>query len=220
MVKYVIFDMDGTLFDTEPLYKEAWLKTLIDWNFSDPLAIHALCVGTGQAEIIEVLKKHGEEHRDYSTIFDYRNEHYYYKLIEKSIPLKAGCIEILDFLRDNGIKIALATSTHEKTARGNLKKAGVIDYFDAIVTGDMVDYGKPAPDIFLKAGEMIGADAEQTFVCEDSYGGIRGAHAAGMKPIMVVDTLAPTDEMEKLTYAIGNSLFDVIELIKKENNII
>ena len=220
MINYVIFDMDGTLFDTEPLYKEAWIKTLEDWNIPDPAGLHPLFVGTGEAEIIEILKKAGGEHRDYSSIFAYRNDHYYYKLIEKNIPLKAGCIEILEFLREKGIKIALATSTHAKTAHGNLKKAGVLEYFDAIVTGDMIERGKPAPDIFLKAGELICADIDETIVCEDSFSGIKGAYAARMKPVMVIDRLYPTDDIAKLTYAIGNSLFDVIDLIKKENNFI
>ena len=220
MINYVIFDMDGTLFDTEPLYKEAWIKTLEDWNLPDPEGLHPLFVGTGETEIIEILKKAGGEHRDYSSIFNYRNEHYYYKLIEKSIPLKAGCIEILEFLREKGIKIALATSTHAKTAHGNLKKAGVFGFFDAIVTGDMIEHGKPAPDIFMKAGELICSNVDETIVCEDSFSGLKGAHAAGMKPVMVIDQLEPTPEIKKLTYAIGNSLFDVIDLIKKENNYI
>ncbi|MBE6584163.1 MAG: HAD family phosphatase [Ruminococcaceae bacterium] len=220
MINYVIFDMDGTLFDTEPLYKEAWIKTLVDWNLPDPEGLHPLFVGTGEAEIIEILKKAGGEHRDYSSIFSYRDEHYYYKLIEKSIPLKAGCVEILEFLREKGIKIALATSTHAKTAHGNLKKAGVFDYFDKIVTGDMIQHGKPAPDIFLTAGELICADPDETIVCEDSFSGIKGAHAAKMKPVMVIDQLSPTPEIAKLTYGIGNSLFDVIDLIKKENKYI
>lgn len=220
MINYVIFDMDGTLCDTEPLYREAWVNTLKDWNFPEPETVHPKIIGMGEGEVLDLLNQIGDAERDYSAIFKYRDEHYYYKLIEKSIPLKAGCIEILEFLRDNGIKAAIATSTHSRTAHRNLKLAGIYDYFDAIVTGDMIERGKPAPDIFLKAGELMGADAAQTIVCEDSFNGIRGAHAANMKPVMVIDQLAPTDEIKQISYYIGDSLFDVIDLIKKENNII
>ena len=220
MINYVIFDMDGTLFDTEPLYREAWVSTLKDWGVPEPETVHPRIIGMGEGEVLEMLKAIGDKDRDYSEIFTYRDIHYYYKLIEKSIPLKPGCIEILEFMRDNGIKMAVATSTHARTAHRNLKLAGIYDYFDAIVTGDMISRGKPAPDIFLKAGELIGANIEEAMVCEDSFNGIRGAHSAKMKPVMVIDQLEPTDEIEQISYCIGRSLFDVIDLIKKENNII
>ena len=140
--------------------------------------------------------------------------------MEEELPLKPGCVEILDFLKENGIKMALATSTNKEMAHENLKRVGLYDYFEAIVTGDMIKRGKPNPDIFILAGKLIGADPSQTIVCEDSYTGIIGADKAGMKPFFVIDQLEPSEEIIPLTYAIGNSLFDVIEQIKKENNII
>ena len=83
----------------------------------------------------------------------------------------------------------------------------------------MIERGKPFPDIFLRAGELLGADPDTTAVCEDSYNGLIGAHRAKMKPLMVIDLLEPTDEIKTITYAINDTLFDVIDLIKKENNI-
>ena len=115
--------------------------------------------------------------------------------------------------------MAIATSTPMYITSNNMDKTGIGKYMDAVVTAEAVQNGKPAPDIFLEAAKRIGADPLYTIVCEDSINGIRGAHRAAMKPIMVVDRLAPTEETEELCYAICNSLFDVMELIKKENKI-
>jgi len=219
MIKYVIFDKDGTLLDTEKLFKKAWIRASADWGLSDPESLYPQLVGRAEALIVDILKNTYGGNRDYWPFFEHRNV-YLREYINEEIPLKSGCIEILDFLKCNGIKMALATSTRREMAHSNLKRVGIFDYFDAIVTGDMIENGKPNPDIFLLAGKLIGADPSQTIVCEDSYTGIIGADRAGMKPVMVIDQLEPTPEIEQLAYAIGNSLFDVIELIKKENNII
>lgn len=218
MINYVIFDMDGTLFDTERLYKKAWIKASVKWGLSDPEGFYPCVVGVSRAGIIEIMKNTYGADIDYLRFLEQRDE-YLKELTAKSVPLKAGCVEILSFLKKNGIRIALATSTRGDTARSNLKRTDIYEYFDAIVSGDMVENGKPAPDIFIKAGELIGADPQQTLICEDSFSGIIGAYSAKMKPVMVIDQLEPTDEIAKLTYAIGNSLFDVMELIKKENKL-
>lgn len=219
MIKYVIFDKDGTLLDTEKLFKKAWISASADWGLSNPEALYPRLVGRGENYIVDIMKEVYGEGRDYWPFFELRNV-YLREYIEQEIPLKPGCIEILDFLKENGIKMALATSSRREMANANLKRVGIYDRFDAIVTGDMIERGKPNPDIFILAGKLIGADPSQTIVCEDSYTGIIGADKAGMKPFFVIDQLEASEEIKPLTYAIGNSLFDVIEQIKKENNII
>jgi HAD superfamily hydrolase (TIGR01509 family) len=218
MINYVIFDMDGTLFDTEKLYRKTWIEIGEKWGFENMAELYPQVVGRSRELIIELMRSvYGEDH-DYTAFFAERTE-YFRSLTENEIPLKAGCFEILEFLKDNGIPCAVATSTKEPIASQNLKRAGVYGYFEAIVSGDMIERGKPFPDIFLKAGELLGADPNTTAVCEDSYNGLIGAHKAEMKPIMVIDLLEPTDEIKPITYAINDTLFDVIDLIKKENNI-
>ena len=94
-----------------------------------------------------------------------------------------------------------------------IRDAGLAPFFQKIICGDMVERSKPAPDIFLKAAEELGVNPEVCYVIEDSYNGIRGAHTAGMHPIMVPDMLPPTDEMEKLAEQIFPSLFEVRDFI-------
>ncbi len=215
MIRYMIFDMDGTLLDTERLYQKAWMDVGQKWKLERIEELYVNAIGRGNNTICEMLREH------YGSDFEaeqYMSERraYFAKLIEHSVPLKPGAVELLRFLKEKGIKMALATSTHMEIVQGNLQKTGIGAYFDAVVTGDMVEHGKPAPDIFLEAARRIGAKPSETAVCEDSYNGIRAAYAAKMKPILVVDLLPPTSEIESMCFKVYDSLFDVIDLMQKE----
>ncbi len=107
------------------------------------------------------------------------------------------------------MKIALASSTREGVVRQELSDAGIIDYFEAVVCGDMVEKSKPAPDIYIKACACLGVDSQHAYAIEDSYNGIRSAHAAGLSAIMVPDMSEPTEEMERLAVKILPDLCEV-----------
>ena len=218
MIKYVIFDMDGTLLDTEPLYEKSWVDIGEKWGLEGMAEKYPLIVGRSIESICSMMKEWFGEDFDASGFFEERMK-CFVELIGKEIPLKDGCMELLEFLKRQSIPMAIATSTPMYITSSNMQKTGIGKYADAVVTAEAVKNGKPAPDIFLEAARRIGADPLYTVVCEDSINGICGAHRAAMKPIMVVDRLVPTKETEELCYAICNSLFDVMELIKKENKI-
>ena len=130
------------------------------------------------------------------------------------LPMKPGVVELLSYLKDNGKKIALASSTRRETVVNQLRWADIIDYFDVIISGDMVARSKPAPDIFLKACEELRVSPEKAYAIEDSYNGIRAAHAGGLRPIMVPDLLEADDEMRELSECVCKSLNDVIDCLK------
>ena len=219
MIKYVIFDMDGTLLDTEPFYEQSWNETGKRWGV-DIRDMYAEYVCGRPLESIKVtLKERFGESFDSDGFMSERMT-LYAQLAEKNLKLKAGCREILDFLREHGIPCAVATSTVSELTNSNLERMEIRPLFDAVVTGDAVKNGKPSPDIFIEAGRRIGAVPEECIVCEDSYSGIIAAHRAGMKPIFIPDRQMPTEETDRLAYATVGSLLDVIELIKKENKII
>ncbi len=212
MIHSVIFDMDGTLLDTERIYQKAWMDVGQKWNLEGIEDLYVNAIGRGNNTICEMLREH------YGSDFEaeqYMSERraYFAKLIEHSVPLKPGAIELLRFLKDKGIKTALATSTHMDIVKENLRKTGIGEYLDAVVTGDMVEHGKPAPDIFLEAARRIGADPKHTAVCEDSHNGIRAAYAADMMPIMVLDILPVTKEIEAMCFKVCEGLLDVINLV-------
>lgn len=222
MIKYVIFDMDGTLLDTESVYKSSWVETGVKWGLDrkvmEDMYVPLIC-GRSVESSKRVLKDNFGEDFDSEGFMSERMA-LYSDLTSKELHLKKGCRELLDFLREQGIPMAVATSTVPEITNKNLKRMGLVDYFDAIVMSTMVKRGKPAPDIFIEAGRRINAKADECAVCEDSYSGIFGAYAAGMKPILIPDLLKPTKETDEVTYATVESLLDVIEIIKKENKII
>lgn len=134
------------------------------------------------------------------------------------LPMKPGVVELLTFLKEEGKKIALASSTRRQTVTNQLKDAGILDFFDQVICGDMVERSKPAPDIFLKACEELGVKPERAYAIEDSYNGIRAAHAGKLHPIMVPDLLPETAEMQEKAEVVLPDLLEVISYLKGDRH--
>ena len=219
MIKYVVFDKDGTLIDTEQFFFKSWVVVGEKWglegmeeSYFPHIAGKSVLLG------IEFLKNTYGEGLDAEGFMAERLA-MVREMLSGDIPFKSGCFELLDFLREQGIKIAIATSTTSDIAVANIERIGLRAKVDAVVCGDEVKNGKPYPDIFLEAGRRIGADPAETIVVGDSSFDMIGGYRAGMRPCMVIDHNPPSEEAAPLCYAVYKSLFDVIELIKRENNI-
>ena len=218
---YVIFDMDGVIVDSEAVYTAGYLHAaeLYDLPIEDMREAIGRATGvTDEMERAIMIGTFGHlpqfsMDKTYKACRDYFNN-----IVETGqMKLKPGAAEILRFLNDNKIPTGLASSSPRAVIEKVLKPHGVLQYFDAIVSGDMVERGKPDPEIFLKCAAQLGVPESkysEIFVIEDSHNGIRAARAAGMKPIMVPDLLPATDEMRRLSAAVLASLTDVIEWMK------
>ena len=194
----VVFDMDGVIFDSERATMVCWLELADKYVIPNIEEAFLACTGTTMARTREImLERYGEEF-PYDEYAKEASLMYHSKYDGGRLPMKKGVIELLTFLKDEGKKIALASSTRKQTVISQLKDAGILDFFDEIICGDMVERSKPAPDIFLKACEAINVSPERTYGIEDSYNGIRAAHAGKLRPIMVPDLLPENDEMRKL----------------------
>jgi HAD superfamily hydrolase (TIGR01509 family) len=208
-IELVIFDMDGVMFDTERLTIKAWKEALIKSGYKvDENALERI-IGSNLKLTGKIMSDHyGSDFRLDDIIRE--SEIIIKDFIDKNgVPLKEGLFELLDFLKNQKVKIALATSTARKKAENNLTLAGVIKYFNVITCGDEVKESKPEPEIFLKSAEKSGVPPEKCVVLEDSRNGIIAAFKAGMFPVMIPDLIKPDKEIEKMLHKKFDSLFDV-----------
>lgn len=208
----VIFDLDGTLTDTEKYYRKAWPEALRHFGYNpDPdIALELRSLGRPFAPL--KFKEWFGEDFDYNTVREYRKKLVSAMIEENGIPLKPGAREILEWLRHEGITTAMATANDLKRTTGYLEKIGLSDYFDRIICADMVKFGKPAPDIYAHAVRELGILPDRAFAVEDSPNGVKSAHDAGCKVIMVPDLTEPDEELKKLLYARVGSLIEIKEL--------
>ena len=218
MIQAVLFDMDGTVFDTEVIYRRCWFRAAEDVGFDEDMDLFFERGGglnlTDMADLF---------HRVYgdSVPFEILWARWLACIDDEMacdvLPFKAGAPEILFALKEQGIKIALVTSSGHKTVARYLQMSRLESVFDVIMTGDRVTHGKPHPEIFLSAAEKLGIAPEHCVVIEDSPNGIKAGHAAGMYTVMVPDLHPCTKELEALLWHRCDTLSDLIPLIENEN---
>ncbi len=213
-IKAVIFDLDGTLTDTEKFYQIAWPKALEHFGYKCepwmPLELRSL----GRPFAPERFKEWFGQDFDYNRVREYRKALVVDIIKEQGIPLKPGVKEILAWLRENGILTCISTANEYERTKGYLTKLGLFELFDRIICSDMVKLGKPAPDIYAYACEQLGLDPKETFAVEDSPNGVTSAYGAGCNVIMIPDLTEPDEELKAKLYARLDSLLDIKELFK------
>lgn len=218
MIKAVIFDMDGLMFDSERLVCENWTELLKERNMEFSLDFFKSLLGLRIEDSEKKFKEKYGEDFDYQGFRVIARKRYFEKVSAEGVPIKKGLFELLDFLKANGIKAAVATSTSEASASRSLEIAGVSKYFDAFIFGDNVKNGKPHPEIYLTAAEKLVVNPQECIALEDSFNGIRSAYNAGMTAIMIPDMLLPDDEIRQKSSYVLSDLSEVIGVIKKLNN--
>lgn len=204
----VIFDMDGTLLDTQRICIPAWDYAGRLQKFENMGQHIPHVCGMNEAGWTKYLENNFPA-LDVST-FKKEVKNYIQKNLE--IKFKPGAVELLNFLKEIGVKMAVASGSGCSEVKRNLEKVRALSYFDAITGGSDVKNGKPAPDIFLHAADLLGVKPDSCFVFEDSANGVKAAHTAGMKCIGIPDIVAFDKETEKMMFAQLNSLSEAIEI--------
>ncbi|MBQ5471764.1 MAG: HAD family phosphatase [Treponema sp.] len=211
-IQAVIFDMDGVLLDSETISWKTWEIAAQERNLPDIGTVNALCMGANRADTVNILKEHYGKDFDGYEFLDYCCTLFEKIEFSEGIPLMPYVKETLEYLKPK-YKIALASSTREFKVRRQLKAAGIIDYFETITTGDMVEHSKPSPDIYLKAAASIGVPAQNCIAVEDSPNGVKSASSANIRTIMIPDKIQPDEKIKALCWKVTESLKNLKEFL-------
>ena len=212
-VEAVIFDMDGTLIDSEAVYIAGMQDAAHALGLPLPIALCHAMVGVPSHECNEMLREHYGPGFDL-TVFRGHFATSVQQNMKERVPVKPGVVELLDFLAAQSLPLAIATSAHRATAERNLGRAGLLDRFAALAARDDVEHPKPAPDLYLEAARRLGVAPERCVAFEDSSIGIVAAHAAGMRAVMVIDILPPTEEARAKCFHVAQDLHEILRLMR------
>lgn len=209
----VLFDMDGVVLDTEKLYARFWAEAAralgYPMTYEQALGMRSLNSQAGQAK----LESYFGPGVSRSAMRDKRVELMDAFVAENGIDPKPGIHELLDALKERGIKTAIATSSPMPRATAYLSRLGLLEKFDCICSGHDVKQGKPAPDIYLHAAASVGIPPENCLAIEDSPAGLESAFRAGCMPVLVPDLDGSDEELRKILFAEADTLLELLELL-------
>jgi len=198
--KAFVFDMDGLIFDSERIVQRSWNISGQKLGLGNVGEHIYYTLGLNRASRKKYYEENIREDFPFDEFSALTRKTFFGIVENEGLPMKKGVKEILQFGKENGIKLALATSSSRDYAMKCLRDAGIDTYFDGIVCGDMVSHSKPDPEIYLRACELVGTEPEDAVAFEDAPAGIEAAYRAGMKVVMVPDLVNPTEKVESMLW--------------------
>lgn len=209
--------MDGLLFDTERIYYEANQNAANEMGIPFSWEYFQKFVGSSEYALYEDISKICNCEKTARSFILRSEEIAVHRMMNDKIPLKSGVVELLEFLKDEQIKLFIGSNSQRKIIELMLKRTGFYSYFDDYVGVDDVKKGKPAPDIYLKALQKSGVDPSSALVLDDSVSGATAAHRAGIPVIIVPDLESPTEKAVQMALAVHDDLLVTKQYI--EDNI-
>ena len=211
MLKAVLFDMDGLIFDTESIYKQSWQYAATKQGLAITDDFYQQFIGVQDPECERILAEHFQQAIDMPRYKAVRDEHFHH-LRDQGIALKPGFDSLLRAIKQRGLLTAIVTSSHLPEVKHNFNNTEYLTQFDLVITAEDVERGKPNPDCYQMACHHLGIDAKESLVLEDSNNGIKAALAAECHAVMIPDLLPPLREF-KDKVIIKASLEEVIPLL-------
>lgn len=205
----VIFDLDGTLLDTERVAQAAFLGACAEFALPPRMDLLLRCVGAAEPISRRILQDGFGPEVDSAAFYATWSRQFEELGRHTPAPLKEGALTLLDTVAQLGLPMAIATSSHTLHAVEKLRRAGLLERFRTVIGADQVQKPKPDPEVYLKAAQFLGVDPRACLALEDSEYGVRAAHAAGMTVIQVPDMTQPTADLRALGHIVLASLKEV-----------
>ena len=197
-IEAVLFDMDGTLIDSESVFRSALFSACAELGFEMTTEIHHNIVGGTAENTKRVLHQAFGEAFPFTDFHDVCTMHIQAELERNPMRTKRGAQDLVQFLDQSGIPMAVATSSRHMHANGHLSQVGLLPYFRTVVTRDDVANPKPHPEPYLMAARRLDIHPSRCIVIEDTPTGVLAATSAGMRTILVPDTKQPPAEIAAL----------------------
>lgn len=213
-IKAVIFDMDGLLLDSESIALSTFVASCRECDFEPDLEVYYQCIGTTYSRAKEILLEGYGKGFPLEPITRLWQEKYAEQQLHGVIPLKTGALSLVRYVGSKGLRKVVVTSTYKEFALKKLGNAGILTYFEWVLTGDEIAHPKPDPEIYLAACRRLDEKPADCLALEDSDAGVLAAFNAGLMVVQVPDLLEPTGKVRSLGHKIVKSLSEVEALIK------
>lgn len=212
MIKALLFDMDGLIFDTEGLYKIAWQKAATEQGIDLSDELYQNFVGVQDPACEQLLLSWFGDRFDLARYQRVRDQ-YLRELKQEQPDYKVGFKQLFREVKHRQLKVALVTSSYLKDVKHHFSGSGFLEQFDAVITAERVENGKPAPDCYQMACAELGVEAQYCLVVEDSNNGMLAGLDAGCQGVMIPDLLPASNEIKTRANYILDSLQDVISVL-------
>ena len=213
MIKAVIFDMDGTLLDSERIGLKAWQYVIDKYSLPFDLSLPYRSIGLNYASMKTLFLSELGEDYPFDKYWGYAKQYLQNAKRRTAYPVKAGFDELCTYLKANKIGMYVATSTYHASAAKELEHSGILGYFDGIIGGDEITRGKPDPEIFITAAEKTGFDKSECLIVEDSSNGLRAGIASGIRTVFIKDIVDVPEDITDKAFAKCDDLSGVIDII-------
>ncbi len=213
MIRAVIFDMDGTLLDSERIVLKAWQYVIDKYSLPFDLSLPYRSIGLNYASMKTLFLSELGEDYPFDKYWGYAKQYLQNAKRRTAYPVKAGFDELCTYLKANKIGMYVATSTYHASAAKELEHSGILKYFDDIIGGDEITKGKPDPEIFIKASEKTGCGKDECLIIEDSANGLKAGIASGIRTVFIKDIVDVPAEISDKVYAKCGDLSEVIDII-------
>ena len=208
----VLFDMDGLIFDTEALYRDAVIRAAKENGFDIPVSVYLETIGLPSTSARALLGMHLGGEFPIEDLWKHASDRFQ-TMVATELRLKPGVIEILDWLAEVQLPWAIVTSSDHDTVLSHLLAANLKDRFVHIIARGDYAAAKPHPEPYLKATSRLGVNPSRCIALEDSHNGVLSASRAGLMTIMVPDLIQPTPDLENLCAYVAPDLHDVLAIL-------